>query len=113
MNLERAITFLAGVLVAVIVIMYAIAPQNIVAIHAFQPDTSLATGNLEATHEKTMVGEIADRQALAAYEATLPLYIAEPGGVAKAGHKTTEQIADLQELAAYQATLPIVWLEPD
>src|SRR3954467_5509243 len=94
MNIERAITFFAIILMAAIVIMYTAWPQNTLSNFAFQTDTNSTASNLDVAHEQATVGKIADLQALATYQATLPFYKVGRDSVVKEGHKTIEQIAD-------------------
>lgn len=63
-----------------------------------------ATTNVSQPHPTTPGEQVVDRQALAAYQATLSAY-AEP--IADAKRMNAGQIADRQALAAYQATLTL------
>ncbi len=101
MSIERSITVFAAIAVSLIVILYTFGLQNKLLSFASQSEVIVATGSVQPSEVKVKQVEIADLQALASYQATLPLYWVEgPSGTGK----VVEQIANLQELAEFHAT---------
>lgn len=98
MNIERIIILCACGLLAVIVSDYALGMEGKLTHFIFQVEPLTVPTRQE--NDRPDSSQIPDRQALAAYQATLPGY---PVKITK----TFTQIVDRQALAEYQATLMV------
>jgi hypothetical protein len=104
MNLERNITYMAVLLMAAILLAYALGLQNRVHFVGFGKQTTVTAANSPIVAAAASQGEVADLQALAQYQAVLATFPATPTRTASVKAKPVEQVADLQALAAYQAS---------
>jgi len=75
------------------------------------PSPFQTTGSVTAL-PKEAASPINDRQQLADYQATLPLYVALPVSAKPVAKASGLQINDRQQLADYQATLPLYVAQP-
>jgi hypothetical protein len=104
MNIEQAITAFASLLIAILLGFYAM-DREIIVSNGTPPVKAQTSEASPSTPDKTMPGQIFDRQALAEYQATLPLFAAAPEEAKQEAVVAFEQLIDRQSLAEYQATL--------